>query len=347
MKMLKIGGCQKRDFFPPRTALLLLLAMLLAFGGCAKSRHPDYSGFSVLQTEKATLDSGKFARSLTELTETGANAVAFIPFLEQDNERDVRVRISKAVTDQQLIVAIRLAKKAGLKTVLKPQVLVPDSWQGAINPGSASGWDAWFGNYADAISHYAAIAEKEHVDLFVIGTELNESAAQPHWRPLIERARGIFRGSITYAAHNVEGIEQFRHWDLLDTVGATLYPSLCAKADLREIKNSIAVTVEKLLQTAAPYKKPLWILEVGIPSIKGAQQKPWQWRHPDKSLLIADTGLQATVIDLWLDALDTPKIEGALIWCWYSDPEAGGLENTDYTVQNKISQRVLQYRWTR
>jgi hypothetical protein len=49
----------------------------------------------------------------------------------------------------------------------------------------------------------------------------------------------------------------------------------------------------------------------------------------------------------WLAALDRPRIRGVLIWRWLSDPRAGGISDTDFTVQGKPAQRVLTCAWTK
>lgn len=326
--------------------LLVFFSSIIFLGGCGVRPGPKYYGVSLLQTERVEFGSTPFRKSLQDLIETGANTVALIPFLEQDSIRSDVVYRTEAVTDRQLETAIRHARKNGLQTVIKPQILVAGSWAGAITPGTPERWDKWFTHYTNAIVHYATLAEQEHVDLFVVGTELNQSVSQPQWQQLIEKVRQVYSGKITYAAHNIEGISDFLYWHMLDVVGVTMYPSLGPNADERQIRERISQTMRDLRLATERYGKPLWILELGISSIKGAQQEPWQWNHAPGATLIADTGLQATVLDLWLDALQCPLVDGLLLWCWYSDPEAGGLEDTDFTVQNKIGQRLLQYRWT-
>lgn len=62
---------------------------------------------------------------------------------------------------------------------------------------------------------------------------------------------------------------------------------------------------------------------------------------------MADPALQAAVIDAWLDVAQRMGIETALVWRWFSDPDGGGATDTDFTVQNKPAEAVLQRRWVK
>ena len=59
----------------------------------------------------------------------------------------------------------------------------------------------------------------------------------------------------------------------------------------------------------------------------------------------ADPLLQADVIADWLTVLNRPTIHGVLIWRWLTDPAAGGLADTDFTVQGKPAEAVLRCAW--
>lgn len=86
------------------------------------------------------------------------------------------------------------------------------------------------------------------------------------------------------------------------------------------------------------------VAEIGLRSAKGAAAKPWE--SAEERTAIADPQLQAEVIGNWLAALDRPAIEGVLIWRWFTDPAAGGPNDTDFTVQGKPAEAVLSCAWT-
>jgi hypothetical protein len=90
--------------------------------------------------------------------------------------------------------------------------------------------------------------------------------------------------------------------------------------------------------------KPVVVGEIGLRSAKGAAAKPWE--SPEERATAADPQLQADVIADWLAVLDRPAIHGVLIWRWFTDPAAGGPDDTDFTVQGKPAEAVLKCAWT-
>jgi hypothetical protein len=56
--------------------------------------------------------------------------------------------------------------------------------------------------------------------------------------------------------------------------------------------------------------------------------------------------LQADVLADWLAVLNRPSIHGVLIWRWFTDPAAGGPNDTDFTVQGKPAEAILSCQWT-
>jgi len=302
-------------------------------------------GATVLQTAEVKLDSALSKESMGSLRQLGANTVVLVPFMRQDSPRSDHVDVSGSVTDEQLGAGIRAAHALGMKVIVKPQILVGGGgWAGVVNPGSSQGWDRWFASYKRILLHYAEMAEQSQVELFVVGTELKQSDKLPHWRGIIAAVREVYKGNITYAAHNLDGIENYAHWELLDQVGVTLYPPLGSMATRAAMQPVIQRATAGLLAVHERLGKPVLVTEVGIPSIHGAQSQPWDYSKKRCDAASAPE-LQATVLDLWLEALNQSWVSGVLVWNWYSDPYAGGRFDTDYTVQHKPAEAVLRRRW--
>ena len=55
--------------------------------------------------------------------------------------------------------------------------------------------------------------------------------------------------------------------------------------------------------------------------------------------------LQADVLRRWLRALEARGIPDLWVWRWFTDPESGGAEDTDFTVQNKLAEEVIADFW--
>jgi hypothetical protein len=102
---------------------------------------------------------------------------------------------------------------------------------------------------------------------------------------------------------------------------------------------------DRLDALAARTGKSIVVGEIGLRSALGAAEKPWE--SAEERVSAPDLALQADVLADWLSILDRPAISGVMIWRWFTDPNAGGPADTDFTVQGKPAERVLRCAWTR
>jgi len=300
-------------------------------------------GFNAIQHENMAWDKPAAHRSFQRMVELGSNAVVLIPFLEQDSPNSTMVRRSDAVTMPQLKAAIDYAHEYGQKIILKPQILVAASWAGEIDHELPQQWRAWFDSYSRQLLEYARFASDQGVDAFVIGTELSRASDRNEWSGLIKQLRSVYAGQLTYAAHNIDGVEGFRHWHELDAVSVTLYPSLGLSGKRAEMQQRIDATVQRLKLAVEHLDRPLWVLEIGMPSAQGASSKPWEWQHLKGAKV--DLLIQKNALDIWLIALDKPWVDAVFIWAWYSDYNSGGSRDTDYTPQHKPAEAIVRRYW--
>ncbi|PIP02566.1 MAG: hypothetical protein COX55_04590 [Zetaproteobacteria bacterium CG23_combo_of_CG06-09_8_20_14_all_54_7] len=329
--------------------LLMLVAVLgLILSGCASQGGLQNvsmkRGFNVMQHASMSWANPQARKSLKQMASTGANAVVLIAFLKQSRPDSVDVLHSDAVSFGELKKAIAYAHDLGLYTVLKPQMLVPGSWAGDINPGNTEAWRQWFESYSRELIAFARFAAEQDVQALVIGTELVHARDQVVWPELIRQVRMVYSGKITYAAHNLEGVKAYPYWHLLDAVSLTYYPSLGNSGRREEMQLHVDQAVADLQQAASVYKKPLWGLEFGMPSASGASARPWEWQHLHHARV--DLSVQKDALDIWLHALDKPWIDGIFIWVWYSDYKPGRINDADYTPQNKPAERVIRRFWS-
>jgi len=340
------GAFTGRTMSERRWVFLVTALLTLILTGCASSTLQNVSmkrGFNVMQHASMSWEDPQALRSLEQMRSIGSNAVVLVAFLKQSRADSVDVERSGAVSFEQLEKAIAYARELGLYTVLKPQILVPGSWAGAINPGRPEAWRQWFKSYSRQIIAFARFASQQRVQALVIGTELVHARDKVAWPELIGQVRKVFSGKITYAAHNVEGIKTFPYWSMLDVVALTLYPSLGSSGSIKNMQLHVDQAVTRLHQAVAAYHKPLWVLEFGMPSARGASARPWEWQGLQHARV--DLGLQKEALNIWLHALDKPWINGAFIWVWYSDYKAGTLNNADYTPQNKPAECMIRRYW--
>jgi hypothetical protein len=248
------------------------------------------------------------------------------------------------MSDAQLRAAIADAHAGGLAVLVKPHVWVPQSWAGAIAMQGEDEWRRWFAGYGRELGRIARIAEDERAEALAIGTELAMTSGRAEWRDLTATARASYHGTLLYVAHNADEAETVRFWDELDAIGVTLYPPLGADADGTARQRAMRASANRLDALAAASGKPVVVAEIGLRSAQGAAAKPWE--SAEERASAPDLPLQAAVLADWLAALDRPTVRGVLIWRWFTDPDAGGRVDTDFTVQSKPAERVLACAWT-
>ncbi len=330
----------------PATIQMLISSacMLLSLSGVyAHHDASNFQGVNYLQTTTVSLNSFASMQSLHKIKDNGADTVALIAFMQQDKPASSRIQPSNAVTDDQLTQAIADAHDIGLRVILKPQILVPGSWAGEVNPGTDAGWRQWFEHYQKLLLRYAQIAQRYKVEKLVVGTELRHAAIQPQFRQLIIEIRKIYYGELSYAAHGTAGFKQFPYWDLLDSTSLTLYPSLGNDWSIEHVTRVITDKIAEIKQLSEAIDKPFWVAEVGISSRQGSYSHPWL--VADRLQGVPDANMQAKVLSLWLKNLQHSWIHGVLIWSWFSDVEQGGPADTGFTIQNKSAEAVVSCYW--
>lgn len=335
---------------PPSWASAML-ASAIVFGNIAWANVRSeplpgrrFDGFNVIATAGHPFGSPSADLALANAKRLGAAAVAIIPFLWQSGPASPDLVRGKDMSDDELRAGIREAHAHSLAVLVKPHVWVPGSWAGAVVMGSEADWQQWFADYRRELTHIAQVAEEEKADALAIGTELSQTTSRPQWNDLIAKTRAIFSGRLLYVAHNVEEAETVPFWDRLDAIGVSLYPPLGDDGNRDYRRTAMRATADRLDMLAVIYRKPVIIAEIGLRSAAGAAAKPWQ--SAEERAATPDPTLQADVLADWLAILDRPTVNGVLIWRWFTDPDAGGLADTDFTVQGKPAERVLLCAWT-
>jgi hypothetical protein len=328
----------------------LVLALLLGPPVCLNARSAPAAeerldGFNVVAAPGHPFGSDTAKVSLANAKQLGARAIAIVPFLWQATPQTPKLLRGADMPDAELQTAIRDIHALGLAVLVKPHVWVPKSWAGAVVMGSEEAWKEWFANYRREIIRIARIAANEKAEALAVGTELSQTTQRPEWDELIAAVREAYAGRLIYFAHNVEDAEAVPFWDRLDAIGVTLYPPLGADDDSATRHDVMRAVADRLEALAARVGKSVVVGEIGVRSAEAAAAKPWE--SAEERASVPDPALQAAVIADWLAALDRPRIEGVFIWEWLTDPNAGGLTDTNFTVQGKPAEQVLRCAWTR
>jgi hypothetical protein len=342
MKSLgSLAGC-KRSL--PLIVAIVIAAPALSDAQCLAAPQRPFDGLNIIATPGHPFGSESAKLALRQVSELGARAIAVVPFLWQSSPTSPDLVRGNDMTDQELRAAIRDAHALGLAVVMKPHVWVPQSWAGAIAMDSEEAWRQWFALYRRELDHIARIADEENAEVLAVGTELAKTSRRQEWNELIDSARRIYRGQLLYVAHNIEEAEAVPFWQKLDAVGVTLYPPLGGDDDGDGRRSKMRAVADRLDAFAAKTGKSILVGEVGLRSAVGAAARPWE--SAEERPTAPDPKLQAQVLQDWLDILDRPSIEGVLIWRAFTDPDAGGLDDTEFTVQGKPAEHVLTCAWT-
>jgi hypothetical protein len=211
-----------------------------------------------------------------------ANSIALsFPFYTQ-GPRSSTVYLSKAnsPTPAQVGVFLSLARKAGIRTTLRPllseSTLRPHHVSRAkIRPGNLA---RWFDSYSKIIAPYLRVAQANHASSFVVGTELvSLSHQQKRWLSLIATARRTFRGSFLFE-DSYEHFELWAHYRSKAAFAADMWPGfkgLRNNANLGQLTRAW----KKFLAAYARQRslRSLVISETGIAAVPGSYEHSGSW----------------------------------------------------------------------
>lgn len=309
-----------------------------------KLSPPLLRGFNLIETNGAPFGSGSAAQSIRQLASTGATSAAIIPFLWQSTNESSDIKMGDALPEDRIAAGITQLHAAGLAAIVKPHVWVPGSWAGGIEVNVALE-NSWYSAYHQILLNISRIAEIHNAEVLVIGTELRGMSGSNYWEGIIGDTRTSFSGKLTYVAHGADEAEQVDFWPLLDAVSVSLYPVLGADHAYADWEKAIANELDRVEAVAHKYGKPIWIAEIGIRSAKGAAERPWE--SAEERIAEVDMKLQAEVLGCWFAELSKRDIQDVWVWRWLTNPEAGGVDDTDFTVQNKTAELVISQWWNK
>lgn len=282
--------------------------------------------------------------------------IAQTPFGWQTKHNSPAIRLSRNAgwwgeSDHGIRETTRLARKYGLKTLLKPHLWLNRSdnkWRGNIVMDTEADWKTWFESYATFILHYASLAQELKIEALCVGMELHQTAVQrePDWRQVIARVRSVYDGKLVYGANWHEEFEQIQFWDVLDYIGVQAYFPLTQNTTpaVDELVAGWVPHVEAIERVQKRYGKPVLITELGYHSSVDAATEPWTWRvqagetSPTDRLQTQKNVYEAFFNTFW----DKPWFAGVYVWKWYPQHDSrGGHLDTDFTPQNKPAERTM------
>jgi hypothetical protein len=278
---------------------------------------------------------------LEEIAALGATHVSLVVPLYQTHGASVKLRLHTRLspTIGATAEAVRAAHRAGLEVTLFPIVRLeaprPGEWRGTLAPTDRG---AWFESYQSVLGDLAAVATLTGVTRLVIGSELSSLDGDlDRWRPLVERIRAVFPGTLVYSA-NWDHYKDARLFQLVDELGVVAYFNLREKdgpADVEALTNRWRWERKQLEAWQGAGGKPFVFTEVGYRSRAGSSAEPWN-EGPGGAVDLEEQRRAFTAFRrAWTiptKEAPTSPLEGVYIWNWYG---YGGPTSTGYTPRGK------------
>ena len=284
-----------------------------------------------------------YGRSVDKIADLGADTILFVVDSKQENSISTRIFLDmrQAPTPDKLGELIQYAHHRKLRVILMPIVLLEapkgNDWRGVIHPEV---WEDWWESYREMLQHYAAVAEKNHVEVFVVGSELVSTEPQlEEWTQTIRQVRKQFHGQLTYSA-NWDHYTTVPFWDQLDLMGTNSYYKLGKNAQVTvpEIERRWTEIQKSDLAFAQKTNRPLVLLEVGWCSMANAASEPWDYTKVEVPL---DLELQRKLYEGFFESWWGKKdFGGFMMWEW--TPNASGPTDRGYTPEGKPAEQVLR-----
>jgi len=323
---------------------LLLLCCLLQLS-CSSQFVGKINGISfVASREQAT------QAHVKPIKEVNADYAAVMPFgfLRDINSPTIIFNTDRQWYGETKIGAkqyIELLHKNKIRVMLKPQIWV---WRGVftgeLKMQSEASWQELEKSYEDFILTYAALAEESKVEIFCIGTELEEFVINrpEFWKQLIQKIRGQYQGKLTYAA-NWDEYGRTPFWASLDYIGIDAYFPLSEERTptVEQLKEGWQPWKNKIAVLSKEVNRPVLFTEFGYRSMDYTAKKPWLVdRNEENVNLEGQVNAKKAIFEsFW----DEDWFAGGFVWKWFiHHDKAGGPQDNRFTPQNKPAQEIIK-----
>lgn len=321
--------------------------LVFIFISCAAipSQSPKINGVSFVAS-RGVVDSSH----VKPLVGINANAAAVMPFgfIRDKSHPEVIHNTDRQWFGETRSGArqyIESLHKEGINVMVKPQIWISHGeFTGFLKMSSDADWKLLETSYSDFVLQYAELAEELNVEVFCIGTELEEFIKNrpEYWHQLIKEIRKVYTGKLTYAA-NWDEFWTTPFWTELDYVGIDAYfpvsdmqtPTIedCIKG-WEKHKMGLKNFSEKL-------DRPILFTEFGYRSVDYTGKEPWRY---DRSMTSVNLEAQTNATKALFDAVwNEDWFAGGYLWKWFIDHKnVGGLMDNQFTPQNKPVETMIK-----
>ena len=240
---------------------------------------------------------------------------------------------------------IHKLKKNNLKIMLKPQIWIwHGEFTGNLKMNSEEDWKLLEDSYQIFILSFARLAMETQVDLFCLGTELDQFIVHrpEFWTQLILEVKNIYKGKLTYAA-NWDEYKRVPFWIQLDYIGVDGYfpVSESKTPPINEIKAGWSQWKNEMKTLSDSVNKKILFTEFGYRSVDFSGKEPW---NSDQTLKGVNLKAQSNLFNVIFEELWNEEwFAGGYLWKWFIDHErVGGFDNHMFTPQNKPAESIIR-----
>ena len=332
------------------TLFLRLALFFVLLNQSCSSQVEKINGVSFVASREA-ID----ASHISPVMAINANYAAIMPFGFLRNLEHPEITFNSerqwfGERKEGVVQYIKSLQERDVKIMLKPQIWVwHGEFTGHIEMQTEANWKTLESSYSKFILEYAAVAQELGVELFCIGTELeNFVENRPnYWNDLIPKIKVVYKGKLTYAA-NWNEFEKTPFWETLDFIGIDAY---------FPVSDSKTPTIEACIEgwkkhklvienRSKTYKKPILFTEFGYRSVDFSGKEPWRSERDlgAVNLEAQNNTTQALFETFWSE----DWFAGGFVWKWFiNHDEVGGESNNMFTPQNKPVEQIIKHYYSK
>jgi hypothetical protein len=329
-----------------KRTFVLLAAIIVFTSCCTQTETTKIQGVSFVASPDSVAQ-----KHINPILGLGSNFAAVMPFgFVQSLEHPQIIFNSErqwfGETLQGTGQYINELHKNGIEVMLKPQIWIwRGEFTGYLNMKSEEEWLELESSYREFILTYAEVAEKECVEIYCIGTELEQFIMRrpQFWDRLIVDIRKIYQGKLTYAA-NWDEYKRVPFWESVDYIGVDAYFPI---SDLKTPSLAIAKEgwkkwKEEMSGVSDHWDRPILFTEYGYRSVDFAGKEPWK---SNREMNVVNLEVQSSLLEaLYQEVWQESWFAGGFLWKWHiASDEVGGKDNTMFTPQNKPAQERINY----
>ena len=331
-----------------RIVKLLFLVLILSFQSCAPQIQ-RINGVSFVASREPIDEN-----HVEPVVKLKANYAAVMPFgfIRNLERPEIVFNTERQWFGETKLGAkqyIETLRKQKIKVMLKPQIWVwRGEFTGLIKMDAEADWQLLENSYSKFILEFAEFAQEMNVDIFCIGTELENfiDHRPKYWNELINEIRKVYKGKLTYAA-NWNEFNRTPFWDKLDYIGIDAYfPVSDSKTpSVEECLNGWDNHKQVISEITKKYDSTVLFTEYGYRSVDYSGKEPWK---SDRNMTEVNLDAQANTTKALFETFWSEEwFAGGFVWKWHHNHEkAGGSNNSRFTPQNKPAEVVIRTQYS-